>query len=91
MGEKLAVLNGEIEVGDRIAVARVEYRAGGMSVGEVLEILDERRVKVRVDLASGMRGQKFNRETGRWEFRPYVKIYTNPGHMVKLGAFQDAL
>jgi hypothetical protein len=89
--DELQVLNGTVKVGDRLAVARVEYRAGGMSVGEVLEILDAKRVKVRVDKASGMRGQRVNPETLEWEFKPYVKVYTNPSHMVKLGALEDAL
>ena len=82
--DEIEVLNGTARVGDRLAVARVEYRSGGMSVGEILEILDGNRVKVRVDIASGFRGQKYNPETGRHEFKPYVKTYDNPRHMVKL-------
>lgn len=84
MHDEIKVLNGTLRVGDRVAVARVEGQSGGMSVGEVLEIPDSKRVKVRVDLASGMRGSHWDPETRQHVFRPYVKTYGNPKHMVKL-------
>jgi hypothetical protein len=84
MADKLAVLNGEIEVGDRIAVAVSTGRYGnGMRVGEVLEVTNVRvtpggkmrqEVKLRVEQSSG------------WSFNgvPYVRTFDTPGRMVKL-------
>lgn len=103
--DEVEVLNGTLKVGDRVAVA-VNSRGPSMRVGEVLEIMpgiagyNQRygavRVRVKVDKASGMAGQHFVYDdgepySGRWEFRPFTKVYDDPRTMVKLGAMQDAL
>lgn len=82
--ESTPVLNGTARVGDTVAVAVGEGRAGGgMRVGVVLEISGDpafsggfkrRYVKVRVEKSSG------------WSYTgmPYFKTYEDPSRMVKL-------
>lgn len=80
----LKVLNGEIEVGDRIAVAVSDGKyGGGMRTGVVLNInsvpafsggFKRHEVKVRVEQTSGT----------SWGGLPYTKTYEDPDRMVKL-------
>lgn len=98
MADQIEALNGPIEVGDRVAVARSEGRGAGMSIGTVLEIdapknmagqYKRTNVKVRVDRASGMRGHKFDAESGSWVFQPYTRVFRDPKHIVKLPPLVD--
>jgi len=84
MADKVAVLNGEIEVGDRIAVAVSAGRyGGGMRTGTVLAINSVpafgggfkcHEVKLRVEQTSGV----------SFGGLPYTKTFEDPDRMVKL-------
>lgn len=86
----VSALNGEITIGDKVAVAVGAGRhGGGMRVGEVLAF--RRRsgwpeVHVRVEQSSGTAGWHYTRVTDHYvpEFKVYTKWYDDPKRMVKL-------
>lgn len=68
---------------DWVAAAAGNY--GGLRIGRVLEITGVYkgdgqgfkciRVKVQIEKATGLTGQKYNKETERWEPKPYTMTY----------------
>jgi hypothetical protein len=83
----MKVLNGEVSIGDRVAVAVGDGQyGGGMRIGTVVAFGEENRwgatyptLKVSVDQASGT----------IWGKVPYAKTFSYPQRVVKLAASSE--
>jgi hypothetical protein len=78
----VTVLNGVVEVGDRVAVAVLCYKSARLRHGTVLEIVgtaDHPRLKVQVENCL-----RYNSKTRKYEKKPYIKTYDFMRNVVKL-------